>query len=58
MKTYRVTISPNQSGAARRPWRRPRRWRFLRSRIREEVSGFKNFYRLIWWRWDLTIEWT
>lgn len=37
-----------------------RKWKFmkyLRSKTRQDVSGYNNYIRVMWLRWDLTFQW-
>lgn len=41
------------------PWKlgQHRVYRFLNSEIRKRVSTYPNYFRIIWWKIDLTLEW-
>lgn len=50
-------IDRNCMGGKWPPSRRPMIMKFLNSPIRKRVSGYSNYFRLVWWKIDLTVEW-
>lgn len=38
-------------------WTHPRIVRFLNSRVRKKVSAYPNYFRFIWWKIGLMVQW-
>jgi hypothetical protein len=54
---FSFDFEQNQFALPIRFWRKPRVMIFLNSPIRKEVSTYPNYLRIVWWYWDICLQW-
>lgn len=55
---FALDLYSNRMGGCSWPFfQRPRIIKFLNSKIRRDVSTYPNFFRILWWKIDWTLEW-